>query len=296
MEDWYQGTSIPRDLWHGFEDRVERGLNVILEVLAASESKGTFFFLGAVAEAHPELVRRVGEAGHEIGTHGCYHRTTFSLTRKRFAEDLLRSIQVIEDACGQKVRGYRAPYFSITRRSLWAFDVMLELGLEYDSSVAPIHHHRCGIPYTPRFSYAIKREGGSIVECPLTTVRTMRRNIPMFGGFYFRLFPFPAIAWGARRIHNEGHPAIFYLHPWEFDPDHPRIKMRPTIGIPHYWNLRSTEQKLRLLVREFDFGSIADTVLPHKPELMVVECTPDDSPQKNGKRARSYAAKQLSAR
>ena len=260
VEDWCQGVGLAEQTCREMEDRLDIGLGRVLDILASTDTKATFFCLGMAAERRPDLLRRITEAGHELATHGYVHRSLHDVTADEFVRDLRCAVQAIRDACGVTVQGYRAPYFSITRKTLWALDVLIDHGFQYDASIAPIHHHRCGIPCTPRYPYRIQRKCGTIIECPVTTARICGRNIPMFGGFYFRFFPYCLIRRCLRRVGRDG-PGLFYVHPWELDPDQPRIRLDLLTRIPHYWRLGSTEWKLRCAIRDFALTSVAEGVL-----------------------------------
>jgi polysaccharide deacetylase family protein (PEP-CTERM system associated) len=259
LEDWYQGltsTSQQVDRWPGFEDRVVPSTDRILEVLDRVGVQATFFVLGYVADRFPDLVRRVAEAGHEIGLHGYHHRQVFLLTPEQFRAEILQGRKAVERAGGQKVDGYRAPMFSINRSALWALEILRDLGFRYDSSVFPTRNMLYGFPEAPRFPYHPFRNG-VFVEFPLSTVRLLGLNWPVAGGFYLRLLPYPIFKWALKRINREGKPAIIYLHPWELDPDHPRPNPSFRERFTHYTNLHRTESKLSALLRDFSFGPLA---------------------------------------
>jgi polysaccharide deacetylase family protein (PEP-CTERM system associated) len=269
VEDYFQVSAFegiaPRHRWDDFESRVCANTDRILAVFAEHDVKGTFFILGWVAERQPELVKRIAAGGHEIASHGYAHRLVYDLTHQAFREDVRRSKDIIESAAGAPVLGYRAPSYSITSRSLWALDVLIEEGFTYDASVYPIHHDRYGIPLSPRAPYVLDREAGSLVEAPGSAVRLGPINLPVGGGGYFRLLPYEWTRWGISRINTrENRPAIFYLHPWEVDAGQPRLRTGLLGRFRHYRNLHRTEERLRRLVQDFAFGTLI-SVLRSRP-------------------------------
>jgi polysaccharide deacetylase family protein (PEP-CTERM system associated) len=260
FEDWYQGLEIPPADWAGFEDRMERAGRRILELLAAAGVRGTFFVLGAVAKRHPHLVREIAAAGHEVGTHGFSHTLVYKLTPDEFRAEIRRSKELLEDLAGSPVLGHRAPFFSITRESLWALDVLAECGIRFDSSIYPVVNYRYGIPDAPRWPYRVATAGGELIEFPVSTSRVFGRNLPVAGGAYFRIYPYALTRWAFRALNRLGRPAAFYLHPWEVDPDHPRIPLPRRIAATHYFNLRGTEPRLRRLLKDFRFAPMSQVL------------------------------------
>lgn len=261
VEDYFQVSAfesvVPRTEWDRLESRVTTNTERLLELFGEHSVTGTFFVLGWVAERAPQLVARIAAAGHEIASHGYAHRLIYHQAPDEFREDVRRAKAVIENASGQRVRGYRAPSYSITTRSLWALDVLLEEGHDYDSSIFPIRHDRYGIPRSPRHPYVLSRDERSIVEAPASTVRVASMNLPVAGGGYFRILPYAWTRWGLNRLNRrEGRPAIFYLHPWEIDPDQPRLAAGWLSEFRHYRNLHKTEGRLRRLLRHFAFGPL----------------------------------------
>jgi polysaccharide deacetylase family protein (PEP-CTERM system associated) len=267
VEDYFQVSAFegiaPRHRWDTFESRVCANTDRLLSIFDEAGVKATFFVLGWVAERHPELVRRIAAQGHEIASHGYAHRLVYDLTRDAFRDDIRRSKAVIESAAGAGVFGYRAPSYSITPRSLWALDILIEEGFEYDSSIFPIHHDRYGIPVSPREPYVLDRKAGSLVEAPGSAIRLGPMNFPVGGGGYFRLLPYRWTQWGIGRINAREHrPAIFYLHPWEIDPDQPRLSTGRLSRLRHYRNLDQTEERLRRLLADFHFGPMREVLAP----------------------------------
>lgn len=249
---------VSRDQWESMPRRVCENTRRILRLLRERNIRATFFVLGWVAERHPELVREIADDGHELASHGYAHEAVDTITREQFRDDVVRSLEAIRAACpNAEIRGYRAPSFSINDNTPWAFDVLKELGFQYDSSISPVtFHDRYGMPRAPRFAHSV---GASITEIPVSTVRLARCNWPVAGGGYFRLLPLTLTQWGMRRIMREQQPAVVYLHPWEFDPDQPRIKTAPLRSrFRHYVNLRHTEARLRVLIERFSFGPVCE--------------------------------------
>jgi polysaccharide deacetylase family protein (PEP-CTERM system associated) len=265
VEDYFQVSAFegmaPRHRWDQFESRVSANTDRLLSLFAENGVKATFFVLGWVAERQRDLVRRIADSGHEIASHGYAHRLIYDLTKATFREDTRRAKGLLEDATGRPVIGYRAPSYSITPRSLWALDILIEEGFRYDASIFPIHHDRYGIPVSPRHPYVIDRDGGSLIEAPASTVRTGPFNLPIGGGGYFRLLPYGWTRWGIGHINrSERRPCIFYLHPWEIDPAQPRLRCSWLGRLRHYRNLDQTEQRLRRLLGEFSFGPMSQVL------------------------------------
>jgi len=258
LEDWYHGIELPQSSWEKYEDRIEKSVHKLLAILDESQTLATFFVLGYVVEKYPFLVKEIAKRGHEIGTHGYTHDFVYKLTQPQFELELLRSIDCLEKCIGDKVKGYRAPYFSITKESIWALEMMRKHGIEYDSSIFPIKNYRYGIPDFKRNPHQIRTPKGSLLEIPISTIKLFSKNLPVTGGFYLRFFPYYLIKWAIKKINEEFQPAIVYLHPWELDPNHPKIELPPRIKLTHYYNLNSTEKKLRKLLQDFDFIPICE--------------------------------------
>lgn len=249
---------IARDRWDDHPSRVVESTQRILEILRAHQTRATFFLLGCVAERHPHLVREIEGDGHELASHGYAHEAVDRLTRAQFREDVLRSLEVIGQACpGTSIRGYRAPSFSINQRTPWAFEVLAELGFVYDSSISPVtFHDRYGLPSAPRFSH---RVAAGLLEIPVSTIRCFGCNWPVAGGGYFRFLPLTLTKQAIRHLNRRQQPSIVYLHPWEFDPQQPRIERATWKSrFRHYVNLSRTEVRLRRLLGQFSFGPIRD--------------------------------------
>jgi polysaccharide deacetylase family protein (PEP-CTERM system associated) len=318
VEDYFQVSAFesvsPPETWDQRELRVEANTDRVLGLLADRGVKATFFVLGWVAERCPELVRRIAGAGHEVASHGTGHRRVVHQTRGEFREDVRRSKSLLEDLAGQPVLGYRAPSYSISPQTLWAFDELVDAGYRYDSSVFPIRHDLYGMPDWPRFPFQVERledgnwvpaepeaprlggedarklgsqesrancqqpgvpfsslpasrppsahEPYTLLEVPIPTMRLMGRNLPIAGGGYFRLFPYAVTRWGLGRINRtEGRPFLFYLHPWELDPDQPRMEGAGLKSrFRHYLNLGRTEGRFMRLLQHFGFAPVRDVV------------------------------------
>jgi polysaccharide deacetylase family protein (PEP-CTERM system associated) len=261
FEDWYQGLEIPQTDWAGFEDRIVPVGHRLLALLAEAGVRATFFVLGYIAERHPDMVRAIAAAGHEVGTHGYSHTLIYNQTPEVFRAELTRAVRVLEEITGRAVVSHRAPFFSITKDSLWALDILGELGIRYDSSIFPVVNYRYGIADAPRWPYEIKSAAHTLTEFPISTWQVMGKNVPIAGGAYFRIYPYAFTRQGLRAINRQGRPFVFYLHPWELDPDHPRIRLpRRIAGLTHYFNLGATERRLRRLLRDFKFAPMQEVL------------------------------------
>ena len=261
VEDYFQVSAfeshIPRKLWDSMPCRIEFSMNRILKLLDEKNIKATFFTLGWIAERYPQLVRYIVENGHELASHGCWHRRVTELSRQEFAEDVIRSKALLEDISGHEVLGYRAPSFSINHQNLWALDCLAEAGYRYSSSIYPVQHDHYGMPDAPRFAHYPRGESG-VLEIPATTVNVFGRNLPAAGGGYFRFWPYALSKWFIGRLNrSESQAAIFYFKPWEIDVDQPRqsgISLKTRFR--HYLNLHRMEERLRSLTSDFNWGRV----------------------------------------
>lgn len=266
VEDWYQvsdfESAVQFSEWDRYESRIARNTRKILDLLGRYGIRGTFFILTWNAERLPQLVKEIDAAGHEVATHGYAHRLVYTQTPTEFHEDLRRSLDILQNLTGKQVVGYRAPSFSITKESIWALDVLLELGFHYDSSIFPLRDKLYGIADSHRFPYIVRQKNErTLVEFPMSTVRVRRTNLPLAGGAYFRLLPYAFFRWGMKKLNREGRPAVLYLHPWEIDPEQPRIAARGKRGYSsHYWNLHATEKKLTRLLQDFSFAPMREVL------------------------------------
>jgi polysaccharide deacetylase family protein (PEP-CTERM system associated) len=259
VEDWFQVGAfegvIARDAWDSLPHRVERNADAVLDLFERAGVKGTFFTLGWVAERYPALIRRIVDAGHEIASHGWDHQRVFTLTAAGFRADLKRARDAIEDACGVSPVGYRAPSFSIDKRTPWAHRVLAEEGYAYSSSVAPIRHDHYGWPEAPRFAHRPLPDA-DLIELPVTTVEFAGQRMAAGGGGFFRLLPYRFSIWAIGRVNErERRPAVFYFHPWEIDPGQPRVTQAPLKSrLRHYSRLSAMEPKLMRLLSSRQWG------------------------------------------
>jgi polysaccharide deacetylase family protein (PEP-CTERM system associated) len=261
VEDYFHvaalAPSIPRETWASREPRVVANTQRLLAIFEQFGVRGTFFILGWVAERHPQLVRDIAARGHEIACHGFSHRLVYEQSQEEFYEETRRAKNLLQDITGSAVLGYRAASYSIVRKSLWALDILADLGFAYDSSIFPVRHDRYGIPDAERAPHRLSTPNGkSIVEWPLATASILGMRLPVAGGGYFRLLPYRLSRWGLASINRrEMRPFIFYLHPWEIDPAQPRVSATWLSRFRHYTNLEKCEGRLRHLLGEFRFGT-----------------------------------------
>ena len=263
VEEWFHPEALqnrfPREVWDDQPARVEPLIDLLLDLFARHQARATFFVLGWVADKNPQIVKKIIDAGHEIASHSLNHRMVTRMTPEEFREDLSASIKILQDLSGRPVRGFRAPTFSIVERNLWAFDVIAEAGLQYDSSIYPIWHDRYGIPHAPRRPFAVDTKSGKkIVEFPMPTLRILKKNIPFGGGGYLRLLPLWFTIMGIKKFNKEGSPAIIYMHPWEFDVHQPRVKLSKLQSIRHYGRINQNPGKLAALLKKFNWMAMED--------------------------------------
>jgi polysaccharide deacetylase family protein (PEP-CTERM system associated) len=249
VEDWYQGIPMASGFKDTASHRLEKGLDRLLELMESTGARGTFFVLGPVAQAYPAATRRIADAGHE--------------DRQRFEAETRRARDVLADITGRSITAYRAAYFSVTRRSFWALEVLASLGFRYDSSIFPVKNWRYGISDFHQEPTLVETPAVPIWEFPLSVLPFGRWTVPVSGGAYFRIYPYALSRANFRRAERLNRPVIFYLHPWELDPDHPRVRFHWKARLTHYANLRSTEPKLKKLLREFQFGTISEVIETH---------------------------------
>ena len=251
-------TAIDQSGWATLPSRIERQLDQVLELLAARHTKATFFVLGWVAERHPRAIQKIVAAGHEIGCHSYWHQLVYSLTPQQFRSDTRRAVAAIEDAGGVTPRVYRAPSYSIIQESMWALEILVEEGFVSDSSIYPITHDRYGIPGSPRHPHVIETPAGPIREFPIATVRLSNDRVaPIGGGGYLRLLPYRYTSAGIRRLNtDENQPACIYFHPWEIDPDQPRLASGLIARLRTYTGVKGMARKLDRLLTEFQFSTL----------------------------------------
>jgi polysaccharide deacetylase family protein (PEP-CTERM system associated) len=264
VEEYFQVSAfdghVPRRDWEGLESRVSPAVHRLLNLLALHEAKGTFFVLGWIARRHPDLVRAIAAEGHEVASHGWEHIRVTHQTPALFRACVGRSKSVLEEITGRPVTGYRAPSFSIVRGREWALDILLEEGYRYDSSLFPVLRRGYGYANGRRDPHLIGRARGTIAEVPPTTLRVMGINLPAAGGAYLRLFPYSLVRRGLLQAENRGVPGTVYIHPWEVDPDQPRIAAPWPARLRHYSGLTKTMPRLKRLLEEFEFQPIECTV------------------------------------
>lgn len=262
VEDYFHVNAfesiVRRDEWDRYAPRVRVGTERLLDLLAAHSATGTFFILGWVARQDPALVRLIAEAGHEVASHTFWHRRIPTVSRDEFRDDVLDSKAAIEDACGIEVTGFRAPSFSLIPGMEWAFDVLLDCGFRYDSSIFPIRRPDYGYPDAPTEPYVIRRPGGTLLEFPLSVLRLGGTRLPAAGGGYLRHLPLGLLQRAFRQQARGGAPGVFYVHPWELDPDQPRLAVGTLTRVRHYRGLADTAVRISTLLGEFKFSSIRD--------------------------------------
>jgi polysaccharide deacetylase family protein (PEP-CTERM system associated) len=279
VEDYFHveafADRISPHTWDQYPSRVVANTRRVLEMFARAGVRGTFFVLGWVAERFPQLVREILAAGQEIGCHSYLHQCIWRLTPEQFRSDTRRALAAIQDASGVAVAGYRAPTFSIVQRTLWALEILLEEGLQYDSSVFPVHHDVYGLPQAPRTTFCWEfSEGRFLLEVPMSTIRLLGSNFPVGGGGYLRLLPMAYSRWGLKRLEQDSIPFQLYLHPWEIDPEQPRLPGRWKSRLRHYRNLEFMQSRIERLLIEAQFAPLkevlvaqgyADNLALHRP-------------------------------
>jgi polysaccharide deacetylase family protein (PEP-CTERM system associated) len=276
LEDYYQvsafANSVRSDAWESYPGRLEQNTSRLLGFLDTAGHKATFFVLGWVAQKFPNIVAEIARRGHEIACHSNVHHLVYTLSPGEFRGDTQRAKELLEDASGAAVRGYRAPSFSINRTCIWAFPILAELGFAYDSSIFPIRHVSYGLPRAPRFPFVVRTGNGPIVEFPMPTLEMGGKRAPFAGGAYLRLLPYWFTRWGIRFLNaKEMRPACVYLHPWEIDAEQPRMDGDLSARLRHYLGLRGAESKLRQMLQDFEFQPLGTMIeeyrrdSPHAP-------------------------------
>lgn len=264
VEDYFQTEAmarvVTRDQWDQMPSRVERNTDRILEILGRNGARATFFFLGWVAERYPQLVRRVADSGHEIACHSYWHRLVYKLSPEEFRDDTKRAKDVIQHACGREVLGYRAPCFSFTQGTEWAHEILAELGFCYSSSICPVNHDIYSNASAPSSPHSVA--SGKLLEVPIPTLPIAGVNTPAGGGGYLRLMPYLYTDWAIKRIHRIRKYMIVYVHPWEVDPDQPRLAAESRSRFRQYTGLRSMARKLDRLLQQFRFTPMLDLCSP----------------------------------
>lgn len=258
LEDWFQGLTSTNPLverWPAYESRVVPATRKLLKLLHAHDVQATFFVLGYVAERQPDLIAEIVQGGHEIASHGYFHRFVYKLTPNEFLEDIVRTNEVIQQACGVYPKGYRAPYFSVNASTPWLYEYLAAAGMVYDASIFPTRNMLYGWPQAPKYPFREARTG--LLELPSTTIRIGALLAPVSGGFYMRALPYAFVRWALERVNGSGQPAIIYVHPWELDTgqDYPYVTARERVT--HYHGRRGLESKLKRLFSDFSFTSIS---------------------------------------
>ena len=261
VEDWYQGIPISNQMSAQSEPRLERSCHHLLDIMTEYDVRGTFFILGPVAQHYPDLIRRIAREGHELGCHGWSHDLVYEMTPEQFRKETQRASAAISNVSAQPVTAYRAAYFSITAQSLWALDILAELGFQCDSSIFPVNNWRYGIPDFDLAPRIVKTTSGSICEIPISVREVGKMRLPVTGGAYFRLYPYFVSRANMRAVSKQQRAVVFYLHPWELDPDHPRVAFYWKARLTHYANLKATEPRLRRLLTDFSFCPLREIAM-----------------------------------
>jgi len=257
LEDWYHGIPLSGNQKSKIEHRLLVGLEPLLQLLSTSNTTATFFILGEVAKKYPTILKVLKCLGHELACHGLTHDFVYNLTPAQFKRDTSYCVRLIEDIIGSPVYGYRAPYFSITEQSLWALEILSELGIQYDSSIMPVQSWRYGITNYGNQWRKLKYPSGSLWEIPITVRSWVGPSIPVSGGAYFRIYPYELTKRNIQWCESQSLNAVFYIHPWELDSTHPKIPFEWRAHITHYYNLSNTRKKLNQLLAEFKFASLS---------------------------------------
>ncbi len=263
-------SPMRRRHWDQYESRVEGNTDLLLELLGNRRVRATFFVLGWVAERCPSLVRRIASEGHEVASHGYAHELITAQTPVAFREDIRRAKGILESVLSKPVLGYRAPSFSITKDTMWATQILVEEGYSYDSSIFPVLHDRYGVPSANPEVHQLLTASGLLWEVPPSTVRCLGVRVPVAGGGYFRLYPYALLRTLLRKLEGEGSSLVMYMHPWEFDPNQPRMEGSVVSRLRHYMNLDKTQDRLRALLQDFSFAPIRE-VFPQTVQRRSVE-------------------------
>lgn len=250
LEDWYQGIEIPFETWSKYEQRIEKGFYAIFELLEKYNTKATWFTLGWVAEKYPHLIRELDKAGHELASHTYTHEKTYDLTPQQFREEIKKTKNAIENIIGKKIVAHRSPFFSITAKSLWALDILAEEGFTVDCSISPVKTWRYGIATCPDTIFRIQEN--NLIEFPVSRFRFLHKTLGI-GGAYFRLFPYRYSCKALKKRLQDNLPTIFYIHPWEYDPEHPKVNLNWKAKITHYTKLNKTYPYTEKMLKDFTF-------------------------------------------
>jgi polysaccharide deacetylase family protein (PEP-CTERM system associated) len=270
VEDYFQvegfASAVDRGSWDGFRTRVGGSTSALLDLLAQHKVRATFFVLGWVARKHPEIVRQIAASGHEVASHGMSHRLVYTQSPAEFRQETREAKVLLEDLAQKPVTGYRAATYSITRRSLWALDILCEEGFRYDSSIFPMRHDRYGIPDAEQAPHVLTTPGGArLVEFPISVLRYGGAKIPVAGGGYFRLFPYRFTRWALRKLNARQQEFVFYIHPWEVDPEQPRVEDASALSrFRHYLNLGRCAERLDRLLGDFEFDTMHSVLVQRR--------------------------------
>jgi polysaccharide deacetylase family protein (PEP-CTERM system associated) len=263
VEDWYHGTKYVYENVRESK-RLDYGLSLLLDMLSEHDVYATFFWLGKAAEENPKLLEKVASLGHEIGCHGWSHEPICKMNRNHFKDETYHALSLLADLAEREIVVYRAPYFSITHESLWALQVLVELGIQYDSSIFPLKKGQYGIPNFTQSIHDISTESGSITEVPISISKVLGFSIPASGGGFFRLYPFQVTYWNFLSLQRSGKPVIFYIHPWELDPSRPFFNQNFTERIRNQLGIKSTERKIKSLLKSFSFNTLSNVAMNFK--------------------------------
>ncbi|HXJ22823.1 MAG TPA: XrtA system polysaccharide deacetylase [Polyangia bacterium] len=273
VEDWYHILDVDSapaiSRWDELPVRVDRNFQRLMDILSERQVHATCFFIGHVAKRFPHLVREAARRGHEIASHSYEHRLVYTMTPAEFLEDASRSRKLLEDIAGAPVSGFRASGFSVTEQTPWFFEKLVEAGYSYDSSTFPASRGHGGLKSGRLQPYRLQTQAGELVELPVTVAEVMGKRMCFFGGGYLRLFPYPLVQRMSRVVLGQGRPVIFYVHPREIDPDHPRLPMGMSRRFKTYVNLRTTERKIRNILAEFPVTTFRDYIADNRARLEV---------------------------
>jgi len=268
LEDWYQGIELPFDSWHKYEYRVEKGLDKLLFLLSENDTKATFFTLGWIAQKYPQIIKRVQKEGHELASHGFTHEKVYDLTPDAFRKEVRETKATIEDLIGKEISAFRAPFFSVTTKSLWALQILAEENYTIDCSISPVKTWRYGISSCPSTIFKIKNI--NLTEFPVSTYNVLHKKLAI-GGAYFRLFPYALNRHHLKKRAQKNQHTMFYIHPWEYDPDHPVVDMEKKAKFTHYTNLGKTYTNTDRLLKEFNFGTVTEVITDYLNKHECVE-------------------------
>ncbi|MCS7077274.1 MAG: DUF3473 domain-containing protein [Bacteroidia bacterium] len=257
LEDWFHGIELPFTQWSTYDRRLERGFYAIFNLLESHHVKATWFTLGWVAQHYPDFIKALHQAGHELASHTYSHEKVYNLTPAQFREEIKKTKNLIEDLTGKPIIAHRSPFFSITAKSLWALDILAEEGFKIDCSISPVKTWRYGISTCPDSIFQIQEN--KIIEFPVSRFHFLNKNWGI-GGAYFRLFPYSFTCSGIKKRQKSKLPTIFYIHPWEYDPEHPKIKLHWKAKITHYTHLRKTYPRTERLIKEFEFVTLSNYI------------------------------------